>query len=241
MNNNWRATSIVIAAKEPIVRYGVRRLFETEPDLNVVAEAASSAEAITVTLALKPEALVLDLATPSSGLDVLTRLASAKSCVSTLLLASQADQGQFGEAFNLGARGIVLKGSPTCVLLSALRGVIAGEYWAGEQAVAGITAALRSFKEQDNGVESPHHYGLTPRELDVIATIATGCSNKDVGRKFSITERTVKHHLTNIYDKLGLSNRLELALFAVTNHLDVCEPESSSGRGSTEAKYAEVL
>ncbi|MGH9356955.1 MAG: LuxR C-terminal-related transcriptional regulator [Terriglobia bacterium] len=241
MNNDRRATSIAVAANEPIVRYGVRRLFEAEPDLHVVAEAANSSEAITVTLTLKPEVLVLDLAAPISGLDVLTRLASVKSCVRTLLLASPVDLSQFDEAFNMGARGVVLKGSPTGLLLNAVRSVIAGQYWAGEQAAAGIAAALRTLKEQDKGCGSAHHYGLTPRELEVIATITTGCSNKDVGRKFSIAERTVKHHLTNIYDKLGLSNRLELALFAVTNHLDICEPDNSPGRESTEAKYAGVL
>lgn len=241
MNNNHGATPIVIAVDEPIVRYGVRRLIEGEPDLAVIGEAANASEAIKLALELKPEVLLLDLGEPLSGLEVLSRLASMKSCVRTLLMASGAHESQIAEAFDLGARGVVLKGSDTRLLLNGVRGVIAGQYWIGEKAVAGIASAIRCFTQQQDGRKAPQHYGLTPRELEIIATIVTGCSNKDVGRKFSIAERTVKHHLSNIYDKLGVSNRLELALFAVNKHLDVYEPNDTRSRLSAEGKYAEVV
>ncbi|MGH9352754.1 MAG: LuxR C-terminal-related transcriptional regulator [Terriglobia bacterium] len=242
MNNDYRATPIAIAAEEPIVRYGVRRLFETEPDLNVVGEAADSSEAIKIVLDLKPEVLLLELPASRSGLEVLRRLASVKSGARTLLLASPGDRSQIAEAFNLGARGVVLKGSETRILVNGVRGVLAGQYWMGETAVAGISEAIRSFTEQHrNGGKASQDYRLTPRELEIIASIATGCSNKDAGRKFSITERTVKHHLTNIYDKLGVSSRLELALFAVNHHLDVYEPPATRARLNTEEKYAELV
>lgn len=241
MNNNHGATSIAIAVDDPILRYGVRRLFEGEPDLIVVGEAATTSEAIKLALELKPEVLLLDLAEPLSGLEVLSRLASVKSCVRTLLMASGAQENQIAEAFDLGAHGVVLKGSDTRLLLNGVRGVIAGQYWIGEKAVAGIASAIRCFTQQHDGRKSPQHYGLTPRELEIIATIVTGCSNKDVGRKFSIAERTVKHHLSNIYDKLGVSNRLELALFAVNKHLDVYEPHEVRSRLSAEGKYAEAV
>lgn len=242
MNIDHRVISIAIAAEEPIVRYGARRLFETEPDLRVVAEAATSAEAIKIALDLKPEVLLLDLPASGSGLEVLSHLASMKSTVRALLLASPGDRSQVEEAFNLGARGVVMRGSATRALVNGVRGVLAGEYWMGEKAALGIDAAIRSFAEQPGACQkSPQDYGLTPRELEIIATIASGYSNKDAGRKFSITERTVKHHLTNIYDKLGVSSRLELALFAVNHHLDVYEPPVMRPRLSAEEKYAEAV
>lgn len=242
MNNDQRATAIAIAAEEPILRYGIRRLFEAEPDLYVVGEAANTSEAIKIALDLKPKVLLLEASDTLSGLEVLSRLASVKSSVRTVLLASRAGKSQIAEAFNLGARGVVLKESEMCFLLSGLRSVIAGQYWIGENAVTGMAMAIRGFAGQyPEGPKPPQNYRLTPRELEIVATIAAGCSNKDVGRKFSITERTVKHHLTNIYDKLGVSTRLELALFAVNHHLDVYESPAARGRLSDEVKYAEVV
>lgn len=242
MNNNHRAVPIAIAAEEPILRYGIRRLIETQPDLSVVGEAADSPEAIKIAIELKPEVLLLEMSATLSGLQVLTYLASMRSSVRTLLLASPADKSDIAEAFSLGARGVVLKESATRLLLSGIRCVIAGQYWNGEKAFAQAAAVVRSFAEkQVDGNQSPRDYRFTPRELEIIAAIATGCTNKDVGQKFSITERTVKHHLTNIYDKLGVSTRLELALFAVNHRLDAYELPRVRSRVSTHVKYAQTV
>ncbi len=218
-----RDTSVAIVAEEPIVRYGLRRLLETEPDLTVVGETAESSEAIQMVLRHKPQVLLLEL---SSAREVLSGLTSVSSSVRTLLLASPADRRQITEAFELGARGVVVKGWETRVLLNGVREVLAGRYWIEERAVEGMAAAIQSFTERHpDSIESARHYGLTRREREIVALIATGCSNKEIGGKFGITERTVKHHLGNVYDKLGFSSRLELALFAVNHHLDVYVPE----------------
>ncbi|MDE3178805.1 MAG: response regulator transcription factor [Acidobacteriota bacterium] len=242
MQNHDRAIPIAIAAEEPIVRYGVRKLLEAEADLTVVGEAATSPEAIRLAVETKPRVLLLEMSTSLSGLEVLTRLASMQSSVRTLLLASPHDKSEIAEAFGLGARGVVLKGSATRLLLAGIRCVIEEQYWIGERAVAGVAAAVRNFAEKDgDGRKASRDYRLTPRELEIIAVIATGCTNKDAGQKFSISERTVKHHLTNIYDKLGVSTRLELALFAMNHRLDVCEPARLRARVALNAKYAAVL
>lgn len=241
MNYNHHATRVAIAAEDPIVRYGVLRLFEAEADLIVVGEAASVTATIKLVTGRKPDVLLLDLTLPSSGLEVLNHLATVRSCARTLLLASSNDHGQISEAFNLGARGVIFKGSATRLLLNGIRAVVAGRYWVGEKTVAGVASALRNFEPNNNGRKPARIHRLTPRELEIIATILTGCSNKDVGRRFSITERTVKHHLTNIYEKLGLSNRLELALFAVNHHLEVHSAPTALSREDIEAKYAEAI
>jgi two-component system nitrate/nitrite response regulator NarL len=221
MSNERPQTTVAVAAHEPIWGYGVRRLLEAEADVRVVAEATSASDAVRVVSQFRPNLLLLDLEMPPSGLDVLAQLSAAEAPVRTLLLAYALDRRQILEAFRAGARGFVLKGSDTRALLNGVRSVIAGQYWVGEKAAPERTMALRNFTPTPPRRKSWRDYKLTPREIEIIAAIANGCSNSDASEKFSITPRTVKHHLTNIYEKLGLSSRLELALFAVNNHWDV--------------------
>ena len=96
---------------------------------------------------------------------------------------------------------------------------MAGYYWLDNESVEMLVEVLRESLAQGNWTTSPKDYGLTPRELDIIAKIANGRSNREVGREFSISERTVKHHLTNIFTKIGVSSRLQLALFAFNHRL----------------------
>jgi two-component system, NarL family, nitrate/nitrite response regulator NarL len=241
MNDGHRATPIVIVAEEPLVRFGIRKLFEAEPDLKVIGEAANEDEAVRLAFRASRGILLLNLTNLSSGLEVLRRLSSANLSVRTLLLVAPEGARRILEAFTLGVCGVVFRGAPTCLLVTAVRTVIAGQYWAGEKAAGGIAAALRNFHQPDNAHIFSRKYGLTHRELELIATVASGCSNKDVSEKFSITERTVKHHLTNIYGKLGVSNRLELAVFAVNHHLDVRESHDTGSHASAEEKFAGVL
>ncbi|HUY12940.1 MAG TPA: response regulator transcription factor [Terriglobia bacterium] len=242
MNNHHKGIPVVIAAEEPIVRYGIRRLLEAEQDLVVIGEAADSLEAVRMIQELKPAVLMLDLAMSDSGLNVLSRLASLHPGVRTIVMVAAVKKTQIVSAFKCGAHGVLFKDSATQLLLNCVRSVIAGQYWAGEKEVSTIVDAIRGFMLHSNGVHSPKPYGLTPRELEIVATIVTGCSNKDVGRKFSITERTVKHHLSNIYDKLGVSNRLELAVFAINHHLEGNDSRHLDllNRTTTEPEYQEA-
>src|SRR5207237_8350743 len=133
--------------------------------------------------------------------------------VRTLLMAAEITDAQIVEALQLGARGIVLKHSATELLFKSIRTVMTGQYWVGRDCVAELIAHLCG--KPSTAVPAPAHgvFGLTPRELDIVSTIVTGYTNDDIAQRFSISVKTVKHHLTNIFNKVGVSNRIELALF----------------------------
>jgi DNA-binding NarL/FixJ family response regulator len=153
-------------------------------------------------------------------------LAACLAPVRSLVMLTTLEKANIVEAFRLGAHGIVLKTSSAYLLLQSIRSVIAGHYWLEREGVRILVEAVRDLLSQGNGGTSWKEYGLTPRELDIVAKIASGRSNKEVGEEFSISERTVKHHLTNIFTKVGVSSRLQLALFAVNNHIMSDHPPS---------------
>jgi DNA-binding NarL/FixJ family response regulator len=126
---------------------------------------------------------------------------------------------QIVEALQLGARGVVLKDSATQVLLKAIQTVIAGEYWVHREPVSNLVQYLRTLMQSTHDEARQKKFGLTPRELEIVSAVVAGYSNKEIAEYFKISEDTVKHHLSNIFDKLGVSTRLELALFAVNQSL----------------------
>ena len=105
------------------------------------------------------------------------------------------------------------------MLIKSIQAVLRGEYWVGRESVSDLVQTLRELMPPAGAEAKKVKFGLTPRELEIISAIVAGYSNRDIAQKFSISEQTVKHHLTNTFDKLGVSTRLELALFAVNHGL----------------------
>jgi DNA-binding NarL/FixJ family response regulator len=207
---------IVVADDHEIFRDGLRQLLEAEPGLHVIGEASNAAQAVSITRALNPDILLLDVAMPQeSGLDALRELANSPGPTRVILLTAGIDRSDIVKALRLGARGLVLKESATVLLLEAIRTVMAGEYWVGRETVSDLVAALRTLTEESGRSEPVLNFGLTVREVQITALVAAATSNKEIANHLGITEKTVKHHLTNIFDKLGVSSRLELALFAI--------------------------
>jgi DNA-binding NarL/FixJ family response regulator len=168
----------------------------------------------------RPDILLIDFALAQKcNLKALTEPASYLSQMRVVVMVTAVEKAYLVESFRLGAHGVVMKGSTPEVLLKSIRSVMAGQYWVETRSVGILVEALRESLALGNGTKSPKDYGLTRREVDIITKIASGRSNKEVGEEFAISERTVKHHLTNIFGKVGVSSRLQLALFAVNQHL----------------------
>jgi two-component system, NarL family, nitrate/nitrite response regulator NarL len=213
---------IVIADDHPIFRDGLRRLLEAEPDLKVVGEASDGAEAVKMARQLKPDILLLDLAMPRHpGLEALRDLSVGMNStpVRVILLTAAVEKSQIVEALQLGARGVVLKDSATQLLMKAIQTVMLGEYWVGRESVSNLVQYLRTLVQSSSDEARQKTFGLTSRELEIVSAVVAAYSNKEIAEYFKIAEDTVKHHLGNIFDKLGVSTRLELALFAVNHSL----------------------
>jgi DNA-binding NarL/FixJ family response regulator len=208
---------IVTADDHPIFRDGLRRLLESEPGFEVVGEAGTTKEALRLVAELAPDILLLDLAMPDgSGLDVLRELDLSDASVRTVLLTASADKQQMLDALRLGARGLLLKDSATALLYKCVRHVMAGQYWFGRDRMPSLIEAFRAM----GGVETlPPARTLTNRELQIVAAIVEGATNRDIAARLGLSEQTVKNHLSNIFDKVGASNRLELALYAIHHKL----------------------
>jgi len=219
-----KSIRILIADDHPVVRLGVRNLLLGD-QFTVVGEASDGRRAVELACQLHPDILLLDLAMPQlPGLEVLRQLAETRprpattEKVQVIVLTAKIEKPQLLEALQLGARGILLKDSAPSDLVKAVHAVAAGQYWMGQSAVASLVEVINLLNEQ----EAPNQrktFGLTPRELQIVAAVVEGRTNRDIAQKFSISEETVKRHLTNVFDKLGISNRLELALFAINHRL----------------------
>jgi DNA-binding NarL/FixJ family response regulator len=163
--------------------------------------------------------LLLDLNMPRlPGMEAMRELSAAGEGKNTkiIVLTAAIERIQIVQALQLGARGVVMKEAATQLLMKAIRTVMAGEYWIGREAVGDIVEFMRL---NASGDRPPKNFGLTKREMDILTTIVAGLSNKEIARKFALSEDTVKHHLTNIFDKVGVGSRLELALFAINNRI----------------------
>jgi len=218
MNHQEYPTRVLIAVEQPVFRRSLRNMLELERDFEILPE-LEIAGLPRFEAHRKPDALLVDLS--------LYRRLKAQhgdspdpfANVRTLVMVPAVLKPDIVDAFRLGAHGIVLRNSSPDLLARSLRHIVAGSYWFDNQSLAFLVEVLRESLLNGNGDSQPRDYGLTPRELDIIAKIASGRSNREVGEAFSISERTVKHHLTNIFTKTGVTSRLQLALFAVNHRL----------------------
>lgn len=234
-------TRIVVADDHALVRAGIRKLLECEPDFQVAGEASTADEAVSLTLALRPDILLLDVAMPGkSGLDALEQVAHLPGLHAVLLTAG-VDEAERARAFRLGARGVLLKDAATDLLFDGIRAVMRGDYWLwraaspvaqsqARPAAAGAGSAAAAVAAGAGGLgdlrqhepvrpsEEPSR-SPTKREREVLKGIVDGCTNREVAMDLGIGEDTVKHHVTSLFNKTGTSTRVELALFALHHHL----------------------
>jgi DNA-binding NarL/FixJ family response regulator len=218
---------LVIVDDHPIFREGLGRLLEAQPDYKVIGEGSDGAEAVQVVRQLKPDILLLDDVMPKhSGFEALRELSNPANPtpVRVILLTVHDESRHIVEALQLGARGIVFKYHATEVLFKAIQAVMADEYWINREQVSNLAQYLLKWMMRDEEARQQRrqkNFGLTPRELEIVSAVVAGYSNKEMARYFCVPDYTVKYSLRNIFDKLGVSSRLELALFAVNQGLPI--------------------
>src|SRR5262245_12073928 len=218
---NTTEMRIVLADDHPLFREALRRLLETDPDIRVIGEADDGRDAVKLVTELRPDILLLDLVMPvKGGIETLRELATLSLPTRSLLLAAEAGDSDIVEALQFGARGIVMKQTASELVFKSIRAVMTGQYWVGRECVGDLIDKMRARNTPAAPEPIRPTFGLTARELEIVSTVVGGYANGDIAQKYSISVKTVKHHLTNIFDKLGVANRLELALFAVQHRLD---------------------
>jgi DNA-binding NarL/FixJ family response regulator len=209
---------ILLADDHPIVRDGLKKLLQLEEDFEVVGEAGDGREVLEKCHELDPDVLLLDLRMPNlDGLSALQALQQTNKRTRVIILTASEDKNEFVQAMKLGCSGIVLKQTAPDLIVKSIRKVNSGEIWLDSLTTA---AVMRQFS---TGLESAGGGGgkgrerspLSAREREIVALVAQGYKNKEMAEKMFISEQTVKNHLHNIFDKLGVSDRLELALYAI--------------------------
>jgi len=200
---------LILVDDHPIVLDGLQQLLQRQPDFTVIAACPNADAAMAAIKKEKPDVLVLDLRMPGvNGLEFLRQLADAGHSCRSVLLTAAIEDAEVTEAVRLGVSGLVMKDSTPDTLVQCVRKVNAGGQWLDHEIVN------RAFKSQLDRDAAVRDTALTPREIEIVRMVAEGLRNKAIAERLSISEGTVKVHLHNIYEKLGVDGRLELTLVA---------------------------
>ena len=216
--NRKGTVRIVIADDHPIVRDGLKKLLLLEDDFDVVGEAGDGREVLEKVRELDPDVLLLDLRMPNlDGLGALQALQQVNQRTRVIILTASEDKNEFVQAMKLGCSGIVLKQTAPDLIVKSIRKVNSGEIWLDSLTTAAVMRHFSTGQEQSGGGggKGRERSPLSTREREIVVLVAQGYKNKEMAEKMFISEQTVKNHLHNIFDKLGVSDRLELALYAI--------------------------
>ena len=206
---------IMIAYDHSMIREGLKNLLELDGDIQVIAEAVDGEDCLNKLQVVKPDVLLLDINMPKkNGLEVLKSLKSKKSKLKVLVLTVHNEIEYLMKAVDIGVNGYVLKDSESAELKKAIFTVAEGESYIQPSLIPALNAKMIETNKDAEKIKS-----LTKRELDVLKLLAVGMYNKEVGKRLEISERTVKNHVSNIFKKLGVTDRTQAAVFAIRNNL----------------------
>ena len=204
-----------------VVRTGLRMIIESQPEMRIVGEAGNRVEALAIAAKENPDIILLDLDLgDSSGADIIDELLKAASSARIIILTGIRSPEAYKKALMLGAMGIVPKDKAADVLINAIKVVRNGEAWIDPATTASILSAVsRSTRPKPADPEAEKIAALTNREKEVVALVGEGFKNKEIADRLFISDTTVRHHLTSIFDKLGVSDRVELLIYAYKHGL----------------------
>lgn len=211
---------ILLIDDHVMMRAGLRMLIESQPGFTVIGEAAERNGALALATREQPDLILLDLDLgDSNGLDFLPELRTAAPQARVLVLTALRDPEAHRRAVRLGAVGVLLKEKAPEVLLQAIEKVHAGEAWIDRSMMANVLNELTSRNESQLDSDKRKIATLTAREREVALLVAQGCKNRQIAQRLFISETTVRHHLTAVFDKLGVADRLELVIYAYRHSL----------------------
>jgi DNA-binding NarL/FixJ family response regulator len=204
---------VVIADDHTLFREGLAGIISGTEDLEVVGQAGTMQEAVQLARDLLPDIILLDIDMPGGGLEAARMVAENCPVTRIVILTSSEEDDHLIRALKLGARAYILKGVAARELLRILRAVWSGESYVPPMLAASLLLEMREAQSQQKQSTSPLDE-LTSREREILESLAAGLSNKEIGEKLFLSEKTVKHYMTNILQKLQVRNRVEAALLA---------------------------
>jgi DNA-binding NarL/FixJ family response regulator len=218
-SDSKQAVGVMIIDDHKVVRSGLRMLIDGNARMKVVAEAGSREEAIAVATREQPDVILLDLVLgQENGTDLIPELLKAAEEVRILILTGLHDPREHRRAVQLGAMGVVIKETSSDLLLKAIQKIHEGEFWLDRFTTASLLTDMRQANKPKKQETADDRKGkLTVREREVITLVGEGLRNKQIADRLCISESTVRHHLTSIFEKLGVADRLELLIFAYQN------------------------
>jgi two-component system, NarL family, nitrate/nitrite response regulator NarL len=220
MSKTRTEVRILLAGHNGLFREGLKTLLEEQPGYSVIGEALDGKDVLRLAETIKPDILILELELfDKSSHEVLHSLRNSQQKIKIVLLLADIKNEQAAEAFNSGTRGIILKESATTSLFGCINAVMEGQYWIPGKGKSDLPVLQKNPHPSPGAKTPPAKFGLTKREMQILGLAVAGRTNRDIAKRIAISEQTVKHHLTNIFDKVGVYNRLELALFAIHHGL----------------------
>jgi DNA-binding NarL/FixJ family response regulator len=207
---------VVLVDSHALVRAGLRMLIESQPGIEVVGEAGNCPDAATVVAREMPDIILLEPnPEEKDGVEIISSLLRADRSARILLVTGIRDERVHQRALELGALGILLKDQPAEQLVKAIRKVHEGEAWVDRSMMARMLTGMSGMRtNEDEDPISANIATLSPREREIVAFIGAGLKNRQIADRLCISEITVRHHLSSIFSKLGVSDRLELVIFA---------------------------
>jgi len=220
MPNTPPQIRIMIIDDHAVIRAGLRMLIEQDQTMSVVAQAGNRADSLLLAEKEQPDIILFDLMLgDEDGLEFLPALCDISPNSRVLVLTGVQTTESHRIAIRRGAMGIVLKQQAADLLLKAIRKVHAGEVWIDRSMMGSVLDDVRSERQQGTNSEATKIASLTPREREVVALVSEGLKNKLIGERLYISETTVTHHLSSVFSKLEVSDRLELIIYAFRHGL----------------------
>ncbi|WP_130806476.1 response regulator [Senegalia massiliensis] len=209
--------SLMIADDHSLMRQGLKKILELDNEFIVISEASNGREAINKGIEKCPDVILLDINMPKiNGIEALRRLKESGINSKIIILTIHDDREYLEQTIKIGADGYVLKDADSDTLMDAIRDVNNGKTYIQQSLT---TLLVKGYKDENEYQQKLKRDSLTKREYDVITLIAEGLNNKEIGERLCISEKTVKNHVSNIFKKIDVTDRIQAAIFAFKNNI----------------------